>query len=178
MQRRSARERLAEGAPPAFVLDKDMGAPLMTDAARFAATDSEGRPVVPLTAAQKYHFDTKGWLAIPGVLDDAEIAEMREFVLRLAAEPESIPEHRRSSVGGPLQRLTDHPVVIGFAQEFIYNPFTDGGGESLENEAGYWKTRRATAFARSTASLRCAAPPAAAAAPRATAHSGRTTATA
>ena len=171
MQRRSARERLAEGAPPAFVLDKDMGAPLMTDAARFAATDSEGRPVVPLTAAQKYHFDTKGWLAIPGVLDDAEIAEMREFVLRLAAEPESIPEHRRSPVGGPLQRLTDHPVVIGFAQEFIYNPFTDGGG-------GRWRTRRATASARSTASLRCAAPPAAAAAPRATARSGRTTATA
>ena len=60
MQRRSARERLAEGAPRAFVLDKDMGAPPMTDAARFAATDSEGRPVVPLSAAQKYHFDTKG----------------------------------------------------------------------------------------------------------------------
>ena len=93
--------------------------------------------MVPLTAAQKYHFDTKGWLAIPGVLDGAEIEEMREFVLRLAAEPESIPEHRRSPVGGPLQRLTDHPVVIGFAQEFIYNPFTDGGGGSLENEAGY-----------------------------------------
>ena len=137
MQRRSARERLAGVAPPAYVLDKDMGAPMMSDAARFAATDSAGRPVVPLTAAQKYHFDTKGWLAIPGVLEAAEIEEMREFVLRLAAEPESIAEHQRSPVGGPLQRLTDHPVVIGFAQEFIYRPFTDGGGGSLENDAGY-----------------------------------------
>ena len=137
MERRSARERLAEGAQRAFVLDKDMGAPMMSDAARFAATDSEGRAVVPLTAAQKYHFDTKGWLAIPGVLEAAEIEEMREFVLRLAEEPESIPEQQRSPVGGPLQRLTDHPVVIGFAQEFIYRPFTDGGGGSLENDAGY-----------------------------------------
>ena len=81
-----------------------MGAPMMTDAVRFAAADAEGRAVAPLTAAQKYHFDTKGWLAIPGVLDQAEIEEMREFVLRLEADPESIPEHQRSPVGGPLQR--------------------------------------------------------------------------
>ena len=137
MQRVSARERLVAAAPSAFVLDKDMGAPMMTDAARFAVTNADGRPVVPLTAAQKYHFDTKGWLAVPGVLDIAEIEEMRDFVLRLKADPESIPEHQRSPVGGPLQRLTDHPVVIGFAQEFIYNPFTDGGGDSLENDHGY-----------------------------------------
>ena len=137
MQRVSARERLVAAAPSAFVLDKDMGAPMMTDAARFAVTNADGRPVVPLTAAQKYHFDTKGWLAVPGVLDVAEIEEMRDFVLRLKADPESIPEHQRSPVGGPLQRLTDHPVVIGFAQEFIYNPFTDGGGDSLENDHGY-----------------------------------------
>ena len=52
MQRRSARERLAEEAQRAIVLDKDMGAPLMTDAARFAAIDSEGRAVVPLSVAQ------------------------------------------------------------------------------------------------------------------------------
>ena len=137
MQLVSARERLAAGTAPAFVLDKDMGAPMMTDEVRFATADAEGRAVVPLTAAQKYHFDTTGWLAIPGVLDGAEIEEMREFVLRLETDPESIPEHQRSPVGGPLQRLTDHPVVIGFAQEFIYNPFTDGGGNSLETDAGY-----------------------------------------
>ena len=116
----SARERLASGTPPAFVLDKDKGAPMKTDAVRFATADAEGRAVVPLIVAQKYHFDTKGRLAIRGVLDAAEIDEMRKFVLRLEQEPESIPEHQRSPVGGPLQRLTDHAVVIGFAhQEFI-----------------------------------------------------------
>lgn len=137
VKRTSLRERLAEELGSSHVFDKDMGAPMMTESERFTTSDAEGRAVVPLTASQKYHFDTKGWLAIPKVLDDSELAEMREFVLNLKNDPESIPEEQRSSIGGPLQRLVDHPVVIGFAQEFIYNPFTDGGHESLENEFGY-----------------------------------------
>ena len=62
---------------------------------------------------------------------------MREFVKTLQEDPDSLPEHERSSVGGPLQKLTDHPVVIGFAQEFLYQPYTSLGGPSVANEDCY-----------------------------------------
>ena len=69
--------------------------------------------VVPLTEEQKYLFDARGWLLILGVLSEDEVEEMRAFVLRFS-DPESLPEHERSFVAGPPERLTDHPVVVGF----------------------------------------------------------------
>ena len=47
---------------------------------------------------------------------------MREFCYRLHHEPESIPASERSPIGGPLQRLCDHPVIVGFMNEFIAHP--------------------------------------------------------
>jgi len=92
--------------------------------------NADGLPAIELTDEQKYVFDTKGWLAVPGVLSASEITEMREFAYQLARDPESIPEHERSSVGGPLQRLTDHPLVVGFMTEFV-------GYDGLQTEDGY-----------------------------------------
>ena len=40
-------------------------------------TNADGLPVVDLTHEQKYIFDTRGWLCIPGVLDKSEISPSR-----------------------------------------------------------------------------------------------------
>ncbi len=99
-------------------------------------TNADGRPAVELTEEQKYILDTKGWLAIPGVLTDDEIQEMRDFCYRLHRDKNAVPLPERSSIGGPLQRLTDHPVVVGFMNEFVAHPplaTRDGYGFRLEN---------------------------------------------
>lgn len=83
------------------------------------STNADDLPAIPFTEEQRYLFDTRGWLAIPGVLSDVDIKEMRDFCRQLNQNPESIPEHERSTVGGPLQKLTDHPLVLGFMNEFV-----------------------------------------------------------
>jgi hypothetical protein len=47
---------------------------------------------------------------------------MRDFCYRLKNDAESIPEHHRSSIGGPLEQLTDHPLLLGFMNEFVAHP--------------------------------------------------------
>jgi hypothetical protein len=86
---------------------------------RVPHTNSEGFPETELTEEQRYIFDTRGWLAIPAVLTPEEIEPMREYCYRLRREPDSIPEPERSAIGGPLERLVDHPVVLGFMNEFV-----------------------------------------------------------
>ncbi len=103
--------------------NKDLGAPLKTAAAELTQTNADGKPVVPLTQEQKYLFDKNGWLLIPGVLTESEIEEMREFCYKLKDAPETLPEHHRSSYGGPLEGLTDHPVVVAFGNEFLASPY-------------------------------------------------------
>jgi hypothetical protein len=89
-----------------------------------------GQPPIELTEEQKFLFDTKGWLLIPSVLSESDIAEMRDFCYRLQRDPQSLPVEERSSVGGPLQRLIDHPVVVGFMNEFVAHHW-------LATEEGY-----------------------------------------
>ena len=95
-----------------------------------ASTNADGLPAIELSAEQRYVFDTRGWLCIPAVLGAGDIAEMRDFSYQLARDPDSIPASARSSIGGPLQRLMDHPVVIGFMNEFVAH-------EPLASEDGY-----------------------------------------
>lgn len=106
----------------AFIIDKNLGARLDETRADLTRVTSDGRDVVPLTDEQKYLFDKDGWLLIPGVLSDDECAEMRAFCERLHHDPESIHESERSAIGGPLQSLTDHPMVVGFMNEFLAYP--------------------------------------------------------
>ena len=97
--------------------------------------NADGLPIPELTEDQKYLLDTKGWLLIPGVLTDDEIAEMRDFCYRLHLDRNSLPLTERSSVGGPLQRLADHPVVVSFMNTFVAHPVLateDGYGFRLE----------------------------------------------
>lgn len=92
--------------------------------------NADGLPTVELTEEQKYIFDTKGWLSIPGVLSESDIQEMRDFAYQMARDKDAISEHERSPVGGPLQRLIDHPVVVGFMNEFV-------AFDSLASDDGY-----------------------------------------
>ncbi len=111
---------------PYFVFDKDLGRPQLPGKDAFARRDSEGRPVPQLTDEQRYAFDLRGWLLVPGVLDQAEVEAAREYIVRLHEDPETLAEHERSPLAGPCQHLIDHPVVVAFMNEFVYHPFTDG----------------------------------------------------
>jgi len=95
-------------------------------ARQLTQTTADGLPVIPLTDEQKFTFDTQGWLCIPSVLDADELAEMREFCLQLKDDPESLPPHQRTPIAGPLEKLVDHPVAVGFCNEFLAYHRLDG----------------------------------------------------
>jgi hypothetical protein len=109
-----------------FIIDKNLGKRLNMAEMAFPKVNADDRPVIELTDEQKYLFDMRGWILFPGVLDENELEEMRAFSQRLHRNPESIPEHERSALGGPLQRLADHPLVVGFMNEFVAHPALSG----------------------------------------------------
>ena len=113
-----------------LIFSKDLGKPVSAHPADLTTTNADDRPVVRPSDGQKYTFDARGWLLIPGVLSEDEIEEMRDFCYRLHNGDETIPEHQRFSIGGPLEKLTDHPVVVGFMNEFVAHPL-------LANESCY-----------------------------------------
>jgi len=97
-----------------FVVDKNLGEKLQLGPDDLPRTNADGEPVIELTQEQKYLFDTRGWLLMPGVLDPDLAEEMRCHAEKVRDEPESLPEHERNYISGPLEKLTDHPVVVGF----------------------------------------------------------------
>ncbi len=105
-----------------FIVNKNLGSAVEVEPEELTQTNADGLPVAVPTQKQKYDFDRKGWLLIPSVLSDAEIVEMRDFCERLNDKPDSIPEPQRCGLGGPLQKLADHPVVVGFLNEFLAYP--------------------------------------------------------
>ena len=66
-----------------LVLDKDLGRPQLPKPDVYCLSNSEGRPIVELSPAQKYAFDIRGWLLVPGVLSEEEMEPMREHIIRL-----------------------------------------------------------------------------------------------
>lgn len=105
-----------------FVVNKNLGSAVDVEPEQLTRTNADGLPVVIPTQKQKYDFDRNGWLLVPSLLSDAEVAAMREFCERLHAEPNSIPEPERCTLGGPVQKLADHPVVVGLLNEFLAYP--------------------------------------------------------
>ena len=99
-----------------------LGGYIDTHTADLPRSNADGEPVVELTPEQRYLFDTQGWLLIPGVLDADQVEEMRAFCYRLHQQPESLPEPHRTPIAGPLEPLTDHPVIVGFMNEFLAHP--------------------------------------------------------
>ena len=126
-----------------YIIDKNLGSRLDNNSANLTQTNADGLPVIDLTQEQKYTFDRNGWLLIPGVLPDDELKEMQEFCMRLRHDPESIPEHERSALGGPLQKLIDHPLVVGFMNEFMAHPPLSSQncyGFRMESNALFYRT--------------------------------------
>ena len=105
-----------------FIVNKNLGSAVEVEPEELTGTNANGVSTVIPTQKQKYDFDRKGWLLIPNVLTDEDIAEMSEFCHRLRTEPDSIPEPQRCGLGGPLQKLSDHPIVVGFLNEFLAYP--------------------------------------------------------
>ena len=81
---------------------------------------NQGMPQVqPMSDYEKFLFDLKGFLVIPNVLTDEEIETVREHTQTYVKKPESLPEHHRSPIVGPVEFLIDHPRVMGILQEVI-----------------------------------------------------------
>ena len=115
-----AYKKLATRKP--FIVNKNLGSAVEVEPEELTTTNADGIPVIVPTQKQKYDFDRNGWLLIPSVLSDDAIAEMREFCQQLHETPERIPEPERCTLGGPLEKLADHPVVVGFLNEFLAYP--------------------------------------------------------
>ena len=111
-----------ENSAQPLLFNKDLGRAI-DEVTALPAANADGLAVVPLSQEQKFVFDARGWLLVEGVLDAADIEAMRDFCYRLKNEPESIPKAERSTYGGPLQKLMDHPVVVGFCNEFLATPY-------------------------------------------------------
>lgn len=105
-----------------FIVNKNLGSALEVEPEDLTNTNADGETVIIPTQKQKYDFDRNGWLLIPNVLSNDDVLEMRDFCVRLNAEPDSITEPERCGLGGPLQKLVDHPVVVGFLNEFLAYP--------------------------------------------------------
>ena len=80
-------------------------------------TNADGLPVVPMTEEQKYLFDLRGWMCLPGLIEGDQLAEIQEHQMKFVKDPESLPPDERNSVGGPSQVLLDHPVIVGILNE-------------------------------------------------------------
>lgn len=105
-----------------FIVNKNLGSAVEVEPEELTTTNADGVPVVVPTQKQKYDFDRNGWLLIPSILSDADITEMYGFCRDLQEAPENIPEPERCALGGPLRKLADHPVVVGFLNEFLAYP--------------------------------------------------------
>ncbi len=126
-----------------YIINKSMGRPMAPFEDEFPKYNGDGLPIVEPTAEQKYLFDKNGWLVIPSVLSDGESREMREWCERLHFEPESIPEHERTPMAGPTQRLLDHPVTVGMLHEFTANPSLSSQecfGFSISDQVLWYRT--------------------------------------
>ncbi len=100
---------------------------------RFPHLEPAGPPV-PMTEEQKFVFDLKGWLLVPNVLNEPQIAAIREHAIRVATDRESLPEADRYTLSGPAQILLDHPVIVGILEEIVaHNPADDSYGFRCEN---------------------------------------------
>ena len=115
-----ALKEISPGDP--YIVGKNLGNSARRELDNFPITNSDQLPVINLNQEQKYTFDRNGWLLIPGVLNGVELKEMQEFGAQLRHDPLSIPEKERSAMGGPLQKLIDHPLVVGFMNEFVSHP--------------------------------------------------------
>ena len=81
--------------------------------------NADGIPIVPMTAEQKYIFDLKGWIVLPGLIGEEQLGPIREHQMAFLNDRESLPPEERDNHGGASQVLLDHPVVVGVLNEIV-----------------------------------------------------------
>jgi len=74
---------------------------------------------IPMTEEQKFFFDLRGWILLPGVLSDDEIAVMRAEALAAVDPSQHMVINPDSSFQGTLQTLLDHPAIVGILSEIL-----------------------------------------------------------
>jgi hypothetical protein len=83
------------------------------------STNADGLPIVPMSEEQKFVFDLKGWLLLPGLLTQDKVGAIREHAYKCLNEPASLPPEQRHYMAGPAQVMLDHPVLVGILDELI-----------------------------------------------------------
>lgn len=119
------------------------GLHLPSEASQLPTRNADGLAVPELTPEQRYAFDTQGWFLVPEVFTGGELKEMRDFAERLHHEPDTIPEHERNPLGGPLQKLIDQPLVVSLLNEFTAHPAVTSHecyGFSVESTSLFYRT--------------------------------------
>ena len=102
-----------------MVINKNLGSVLKVRPEDLTTSNDDNEMTVIPTDKQKYDFDRNGWILFPGLLAHDEIREMGDFATQVWKDPKSLPEHERCGMAGPLSKLIDHPVVVGFLNEFL-----------------------------------------------------------
>ena len=82
-------------------------------------TNADGLPVVPMNEEQKYIFDLKGWISLPGLLSEEQLELVRAHQMKFLYERDALPKEERDNHGGPSQILLDHPAVVGVLNEIL-----------------------------------------------------------
>ena len=82
-------------------------------------TNGDGQEIIPMTEEQKYLFDLKGWISLPGLLDQEKLDLVRQHQMKFLYQRDSLPPEERDNHGGSSQILLDHPVVVGVLNEII-----------------------------------------------------------
>ncbi|MDA1192500.1 MAG: phytanoyl-CoA dioxygenase family protein [Candidatus Poribacteria bacterium] len=85
---------------------------------------------IPMTEEQKFVFDLKGFIAIPGALTQDEVKGVRDHILTLRDNRDSLDPKDRYSLSGPAQILLDHPTIVGVLREVL-------GGDRNEDCYGF-----------------------------------------
>ena len=85
-----------------------MTTPMQTTETEYTHSIATDAPV-PMTPEQKFFFDLRGWILLPSVLSEDEIEETKAEVYAGA----------RQSYEGALQKLLDHPAIVGILNEIL-----------------------------------------------------------
>ena len=82
-------------------------------------TNGDGLPVIPMSDEQRYIFDLKGWISLPGLLSEEQLVSICEHQMKFLHDRDSLPPEERDNHGGPSQVLLDHPAVVGVLNEIL-----------------------------------------------------------
>ncbi|MCG9127268.1 hypothetical protein JT359_06650 [Candidatus Poribacteria bacterium] len=105
-----------------FIVNKNLGSAVEVEPEELTSANADELPIIYPTQKQKYDFDRQGWVVIPNVLSDEEIIEIRTFCDEIKYNKQDDSKWQHCGLEGPLQKLTDHPVIVGFLNEFLSYP--------------------------------------------------------